>query len=241
VITFRSPLEVDHATLRENSLRANLSEFHRLVGTDERNCSTRGGLEEARQLDPANQPVSETRMRQITIPPTAIDQSIAKAAARHTNPLIQTCARAATCAADGKVLCTLVAAGWFLSRAGNRRQRMVSNHLARTAVVAVALPKLIKKVVDQERPDRCMVGPDRRGVGTSGNPRDSFPSGHSVHIGAMVSALSWTYPNKAPVFWLMGGSLALTRIAVLAHWASDVAAGWALGAGVEHSLRRLAK
>jgi membrane-associated phospholipid phosphatase len=179
-------------------------------------------------------------MRQISIPPTAVDQSIARAAARHTNPTIQNCARAATWAADGKILCTLVAAGWVLSRAGDRRQRLVSDHLARTALVAVALPKLIKNVVDQERPDRCMVGADRRGVGKSGNPRDSFPSGHSVHIGAMVSALSWAYPNKAPVFWLLGGSLGLTRIAVLAHWASDVAAGWALGTVIEHSLRRFA-
>jgi membrane-associated phospholipid phosphatase len=176
-------------------------------------------------------------METIIVPPTSFDRSIAKKAADNTKPAIQSWARAATWAADGKVIGTLVAAAWLFSRTKDHRQRARADHLALTTAVAIALPKIIKKVVDQERPDRSMVGPERRGVRTSGSPDDSFPSGHSVHIGALVSAFSWAYPEKAPVLWLAGGAIAATRIAVLAHWPSDVLVGLALGAGIEAGLR----
>ncbi|WP_167552268.1 SemiSWEET family transporter [Bradyrhizobium sp.] len=61
-------------------------------------------------------------------------------------------------------------------------------------------PKIIKQAVNRTRPDRVVVGDDRNGVKESGKPHDSFPSGHSVNIGAVVSALSWAYPEKA---WLL--------------------------------------
>src|SRR3569833_4002753 len=183
--------------------------------------------------------VDAQRMKPISIPPTFLDRTIAKAAARYTSPLIQNCARGATWAADGKVLSTAVAGIWLMSRSHARRQRAASTHLALTVAAAMLVPKLIKRVVDQERPDRCMVGPDRRGVGTSGKPLDSFPSGHSVHIGPLVAALSWAYPNKTRLFWSLGSAIAATRNAVLAHWPSDVFVGWALGAALERVVRRL--
>src|SRR3954470_12761969 len=132
-----------------------------------------------------------------SIPPTSADRVVAKAAAHYTNPLIQNCARAATWVADEHVLGAITAATWVLSRAGNARQRAVANHLAFTVALAVVAPKLVKKVMDRKRPDRVVVGHDRHGVKTSGNPHDSIPSGHSVHIGAVVSALSWAFPEKA--------------------------------------------
>jgi MtN3 and saliva related transmembrane protein len=69
------------------------------------------------------------------------------------------------------------------------------------------------------------VGHDRNGVKTSGNPHDSFPSGHSVHIGAVVSALSWAFPERAWEFRSAGALVAATRVAVLAHWSTDVLVG----------------
>jgi membrane-associated phospholipid phosphatase len=167
------------------------------------------------------------------------DLAIAKAAARNTSPLIQNCARAATWAADAHVLGPIVAAAWLFSRRGHARQRARANHLALTLTAAVVLPHLVKHVVDRERPDRSVVGPDRKGVRTSGNPRDSFPSGHAVHIGAMASAMAWAYPRKAPLFWIAGGVVAATRVGVLAHWASDVVVGLASGIALERAVRRL--
>jgi membrane-associated phospholipid phosphatase len=106
---------------------------------------------------------------------------VANAAAHNTNPPIQNFARAATWAADEHLLGAVTVAAWVLARGANRRQRAFANHLALTVAVAVIVPEII---VNRTRPDRVVVGQDRRGVKTSGNPHDSFPSGHSVHVGA---------------------------------------------------------
>ncbi|WP_453944515.1 phosphatase PAP2 family protein [Bradyrhizobium sp. USDA 372] len=116
---------------------------------------------------------------------------------------------------------------------------MSASHLAVTVAAAIAAPRVIKSMIDRQRPDRCVVGQDRRGVGISGRPYDSFPSGHSVHLGAVVGALAWAYPRKRTYIYAVGGALAATRIAVLAHWPTDVLAGWALGAAIEKSIRQL--
>ncbi|WP_369335500.1 phosphatase PAP2 family protein [Bradyrhizobium sp. CSS354] len=126
-----------------------------------------------------------------------------------------------------------------MSRGGDRRQHLVANHVAISLTAAVMLPKVMKRVINRTRPDRVVVGEDRRGVETSGQPHDSFPSGHGVHIGAIVSALSWAYPRKAAVFLAIGGALAATRVAVLAHWTTDVVLGLTLGATIERAARRV--
>ncbi|MBH5370553.1 phosphatase PAP2 family protein [Bradyrhizobium glycinis] len=178
-------------------------------------------------------------IRKVSIPPTKADRFIATQAATQTNPIIQKCLRTATWAADGHVLGPAAAAIWLASRVGGRRHRMSASHFALTVAAAIAAPKVIKSLIDRQRPDRCVVGQDRRGVGISGKPYDSFPSGHSVHLGAVVGALAWAYPRKSRYIYAAGGALAATRIAVLAHWPTDVLAGWALGAAIEKSIRQL--
>ncbi|WP_091963082.1 phosphatase PAP2 family protein [Bradyrhizobium shewense] len=91
-----------------------------------------------------------------------------------------------------------------------------------TVAAAIAVPKVIKSMVDRQQPDRCGVGRDRRGVGISGKPHNSFLSGHSVHLGAVVGALAWAKPRRRTYIYAVGGVLAATRIAVLAHWPTDV-------------------
>src|SRR3954470_7088383 len=103
-------------------------------------------------------------MPRISIPPTREDREIALFAAQHTTPAIQKCARAATWAADEHVLSAISVAIWILSRNRDRKQRIVADHLLATVAVSTALPHLLKQAVDQERPDRCMVGNNRRGV-----------------------------------------------------------------------------
>jgi hypothetical protein len=193
----------------------------------------------ASSIRPRHVPPVRRNMRHLAIPPSSTDVSVAKAAARHTNPAIQNIARAATWAADGHVLGTVAAAVWLLSRLGNSRRRAVANHLAVTVAAAVIVPKILKQVVERTRPDRVVVGPHRRGVKTSGNPHDSFPSGHSVHIGAVVSALSRVYPKHATVFRATGAMLACTRVGVLAHWTTDVVAGLTMGIALESGVAQI--
>jgi membrane-associated phospholipid phosphatase len=166
-----------------------------------------------------------------------MDKSVAKFTSQNTSPVIQNCARALTWAADIHVVSTVTAVAWICSRAGSRRQRQTANRMAATVAAAAFVPKIIKRAVNRTRPDRIVPGPDRHGVKKSGHPHDSFPSGHSVHIGAVVSALSEAYPRNALTFWTAGALLAATRAYVLAHWTTDVIAGLALGVAVERCLR----
>jgi hypothetical protein len=120
-----------------------------------------------------------------------------------------------------------------MARCALRRQ---TDHLALSIVVTAILPHLLKRLIDQKRPDRCMVHGRRRGIPRSGKPYDAFPSGHAMHVGAVASAVSRAYPKSAPIAWGLGGLIAATRIVLLAHWTTDVLAGLAMGALVERGL-----
>jgi membrane-associated phospholipid phosphatase len=178
-------------------------------------------------------------MQSLPLEPTSADRFVAKAAAQHTNHLIQNGARITTWVADAHVLGAIAAIVWLVSRGGGLRQRAVADHAAATVATAVIAPKLIKKVVNRTRPDRVVVGPDRQGVKTSGKPHDSFPSGHAVHIGALVSALSRAYPEKRWHLRAVGAVVAGTRVAVLAHWSTDVIAGLIIGVLLERGVRQV--
>jgi len=58
----------------------------------------------------------------------------------------------------------------------------------------------------------------------------SFPSGHSVTMGALAVALALLLPAWRAWFFAAGALLAATRMVVNAHFASDVAAGLLVGA-----------
>src|SRR3954469_19949405 len=122
---------------------------------------------------------------------------------------------------------------------GEERERRQTDHLALSVVVTAILPHLLKRLIDQERPDRCMVHGARHGIPRSGKAYDAFPSGHAMHVGAVASAVSWAYPRSAPIAWGLGGLIAATRIILLAHWTTDVLAGLAMGALAERCLRPL--
>jgi undecaprenyl-diphosphatase len=179
-------------------------------------------------------------MQQICVPPTSIDRAIARTAARYTAPSIQKVARVATWAGDKHLLIGLAAAYWLWSRPQGFRRRVEADHLLITLAAASVIPTVLKSVTDQERPDRCMVGPERNGIQTSGNARDAFPSGHAVNMAAVASALGWIYPARKLPFWSLAAAVTSTRLAILAHWASDVVLGGILGAGLEAATRQVA-
>ncbi|OQP86124.1 phosphatidic acid phosphatase [Rhizobium rhizosphaerae] len=59
---------------------------------------------------------------------------------------------------------------------------------------------------------------------------ESFPSGHSAHIGALFMALALLFPRFRLVFIGLGLWLGATRIILGVHFPSDVVAGLSLGA-----------
>jgi undecaprenyl-diphosphatase len=95
----------------------------------------------------------------------------------------------------------------------------------------------MKLLFDQTRPDRRTVLGHVHGVSFSGKREDAFPSGHALHMGALASAAGALPAGPRRAIRAFAVGLSLTRILVLAHWATDVAAGFALGAIVERTLR----
>lgn len=178
-------------------------------------------------------------MALMTIPPTAADIAIANFIATHTDPPAEEVAGFLTWAADEHVLGALTAAWWLYTRRESTYWRRTADHILLTTLVAAVLPHLFKAVFDQERPDRLTVQGHRHGVPISGNARDAFPSGHAVHVGALASAASCLPKRQRNMVWLAGAGLVATRVALLAHWTTDVLAGLAIGAATERLLRKL--
>src|SRR5215211_4924209 len=169
--------------------------------------------------------------------PTQSDIQIANAVAEYTSPTTERAAEVLTWGADENLLCALAAGWWVYCRAGSRSARVNSNHILLTTVAVTIIPKVFKTIFDQQRPDRLTVVGHLHGVPFSGKRLDAFPSGHALHMGALASAAGSlpTRPRRAIRAIAVG--LSLTRVVVLAHWASDVVAGFALGAVLERTLR----
>jgi membrane-associated phospholipid phosphatase len=173
----------------------------------------------------------------VTVRPTDADVAIARAIARNAGPAPERLARAVTWGADEKVLLALTAIGWIASRSAGEPVRRAANHAVLVAAAASLLPHGMKRLVDQTRPDRTTVVGHLHGISFSGKREDAFPSGHALHMGALASAASALPAGPRWVIRMVAIGLSLTRVAVLAHWASDVAAGFAVGMALERFLR----
>jgi undecaprenyl-diphosphatase len=176
-------------------------------------------------------------MALFTVKPTKADQTIARAVARHTAPVPEKAAELLSWGADEHILLALAASFWLYARGADARARTASNHLLLTTAAVTLLPHVLKRIFDQERPDRATIRGHLNGVPFSGKALDAFPSGHALHVGALASAATELPPAERNVAWGVGGILVLTRVVLLAHWASDVVAGLAIGAAVERLLR----
>jgi undecaprenyl-diphosphatase len=173
----------------------------------------------------------------IDVKPTAADVAIANAVGRNTKPAPDAVGRALTWGADEKVLLALAAAGWLASRGRSESLQRAGNHALLVTVAASLLPHGFKAVFDQTRPDRRTVLGHLHGISFSGKRKDAFPSGHALHMGALASAAGALPPVPRRTSRALAVGLSLTRVAILAHWASDVVIGFAVGAGLERLLR----
>ncbi|PPQ18373.1 phosphatase PAP2 family protein [Bradyrhizobium sp. AC87j1] len=176
-------------------------------------------------------------MALVTVKPTRIDTAIANEIAHNTNSGLEHAAQTLTWGADEHVLIALAAAGWLYTRLRQPQQRPVADHVLMVSLATAILPHVLKSVFDQTRPDRLTVTGHWRGVPFSGRSRDAFPSGHAVHMGALASAAGLLPPARRRAVRVLAVALSLTRVVVLAHWASDVVAGFTLGVAVERLFR----
>lgn len=176
-------------------------------------------------------------MALVTVKPTRADTAIANEIAHTTNSGLEHAAQALTWGADEHVLVALAAVGWLCTRRYEPQKRRIADHVLTVSLATAVLPHVLKSVFDQTRPDRLTVSGHWRGVPYSGRPRDAFPSGHAVHMGALASAAGLLTPAPRRLVRSLAVALSVTRVVVLAHWASDVVAGFTLGIVVERLFR----
>jgi membrane-associated phospholipid phosphatase len=176
-------------------------------------------------------------MAPVTVRPTRADRYLANAVSAHTRPRIERAAKFVTWGADEHILTALAAGWWIYCRGKDAKARRTSDHILLTTLISSALPHILKMAINQERPDRTTIQGHWHGAPLSGKRLDAFPSGHALHVGALASAASTLPAQQRNLVWGVGAVLVLTRIVLLAHWASDVAAGLAIGAVVERMLR----
>ena len=176
-------------------------------------------------------------MAPIRVRPTGADKAIANAISRYTGRGVEKTAGFLTWGADEHILCALAAGWWLYSRRRSADQRQAADHILLTTFAASALPHLLKKLFDQQRPDRRTIRGHWRGIPFSGQSEDAFPSGHAVHVGALASAASRLPPRQRNLVWGLGAGLVATRVVLLAHWVSDVAVGLAVGVVLERAVR----
>jgi undecaprenyl-diphosphatase len=176
-------------------------------------------------------------MAPLTMRPTRLDQQTAGFVADHTTTAIEQVAGTLTWAADEHVLAVLALGWWMYCRNKDAITRRQSDHILMTTVSAAILPHIIKKFVDQERPDRLTIKGHLHGAPFSRKKYDAFPSGHALHAGALASAATVLPPTQRNSVWAGVFFLAATRVVLLAHWVSDVAAGFAMGVALERFIR----
>jgi membrane-associated phospholipid phosphatase len=92
------------------------------------------------------------------------------------------------------------------------------------------LANLLKFTIGKARP-KLLLAEEYFGFKpfTLGYDFNSMPSGHATTCGAVAMVFAIAFPRWRWLFLLLGVALASTRIAIHAHYLSDVAAGLSLG------------
>ena len=174
----------------------------------------------------------------IRVEPTLIDERLAKAIASKASPVPEEVAGGLSWGADEHLLLGCAAAAWIALTISRSPLRPVSSHLLLVAAASAALPHGLKLVFDQVRPDRKTLKGHLHGIPFSGDRLDAFPSGHAVHMGALASVASVLPPRYKLPIWGVAVGLSATRVAILAHWLSDVVVGFTIGVVLERTARR---
>jgi undecaprenyl-diphosphatase len=172
-----------------------------------------------------------SRFGPVVLPPLRADLAISRACLTSTNPGLERALQAVSWLADEKAVLAAATAIWIATR--HDRPTTASreaDQLLFSVMLAAVLPHLFKRLVRRRRPDRSLVGGRRNGVPHSGNAWNSFPSGHALHMGAIAGSVTQLCPKwMRPLVWPLLGALAGTRIVLLAHYFTDVLAGWTIG------------
>ncbi len=120
-----------------------------------------------------------------------------------------------------------VALGVLLWRFGIDGWARAGERILLVTAVTWVVSTVLKYFIQRPRP------PGEQGLFYLKIDQHSFPSGHSVRVGGLWMALAGLLPLWGMALLLLWGvCVGVSRVALGVHYASDVAAGWLIGAGV---------
>jgi undecaprenyl-diphosphatase len=172
------------------------------------------------------------------VPVSYIDRKLSQLAASYSCEPFEKCLQFLTAIGDEKILGSASLVAWIIAGLQDTKPNKYQ-HLLITLIVITAIDHLSKHVFDQRRPDRVRKRYRKRGIPRSSGEYDSFPSGHTMRLGAAARALLRAHPQASVPIWSIVGLVASTRVLLLAHWFSDVAVGTLAGIVGEELLHRL--
>jgi membrane protein DedA with SNARE-associated domain/membrane-associated phospholipid phosphatase len=168
--------------------------------------------------------------------PTPFDNSFLDLADRLRNDMLVDVAKVVSALGALPTIAGLVAATAALL--AMRRRGTEAIVLVLSLVLIYITVKVTKEAVDRPRPSGSLVG-------TSG---EAYPSGHAAYATAWIAcAIALTRRLRLVtsgtlvfVALAIAAAVGVSRIYLRAHWWSDVAGGWGLGAGIFALLAALA-
>ena len=116
--------------------------------------------------------------------------------------------------------------GVLLWRFGIGNWARAGEHILLITAITWVLSTVLKFFIQRPRPE------GEQGLFYLKIDQHSFPSGHAVRTGGLCVVLAGLLPLWGTLVLLLWGvSVGLSRVALGLHYASDVLAGWFIGAG----------
>jgi diacylglycerol kinase family enzyme/membrane-associated phospholipid phosphatase len=163
-----------------------------------------------------------------------VDRAISRAVSAIPPSPFDTAMKAVSTAANHGLLWFAVAA-LLAGRRGATRKAALRGLLA-IAGSSFTANAVLKPLLPRRRP----AAAELPAYQTIPNPptSSSFPSGHSASAAAFATAVALESPRTGLVLAPVAAAVAYSRVHVGVHWASDVAAGAAIGTGVALATQR---
>lgn len=174
------------------------------------------------------------RLLQVVDPINEADRGVSRRIAARPPSRLDTTMKGLTTAANHSLMWFAVAAGLALRRGASRKA--AARGLLAIALASSSANAVCKPLLPRRRPPAAEL-PAYQAL-PSPPTSSSFPSGHAASAAAFATAVGLQSPKLGLALAPVAAAVGYSRVHVGVHWASDVAAGAALGAGLALLTRR---